>query len=105
MRALTESMRAAVCVVCVVVVSLLGATVAPAGAAGASGMLVQTGATRGVVVAGEAFTGAVGVGGAASQVTFAQTDGAPAVVVSSNGVVTSGDALAAGTYTANGTMT
>ncbi len=52
-----------------------------------------------------AFAGQLSTSGGSGGVTYAQSSGSPAVVVSSSGAVTSPAPLAAGTYTASGSVT
>jgi hypothetical protein len=69
------------------------------------GELIQSSVTAATVkVSGSAaFTQQLAVTGATGAVTYAEATGAPSLIVSSSGVVTTSGTLAAGVYTATGT--
>ena len=71
------------------------------------GTIVQSAPTTGTVkVPGSAtFSGQLAVAGNGGPASFVQTSGAPSLVVSSTGLVTTSGALAAGVYNAQGTVT
>ncbi|MGO9965440.1 MAG: beta strand repeat-containing protein [Acidimicrobiales bacterium] len=65
--------------------------------------ITQAAPTSAATTTGKAFTAQLAFSGAHEKVTFAQTDGAPELTVSSAGKVSAAGSLAAGTYKATGT--
>jgi lipoate synthase len=65
--------------------------------------IIQVAPTSATTTAGKAFTDQLAFSGAHRKVTYAQTDGAPALTVSSSGKISAPPTLTAGTYKAMGT--
>jgi putative sterol carrier protein len=66
--------------------------------------ITQIAPTTATTATGRAFSGRLEVSGSRGTVTYAQSSGAPHLTVSSSGAVSAPATLAAGTYTATGTV-
>ena len=66
--------------------------------------LTQVAPDTATITTGKAFTGRLGVSGVHGTVTYAQSGGAPRLVVSSSGSISAAATLVAGTYKATGTV-
>ena len=66
--------------------------------------ITQIAPTTATTATGKAFSGRLEVSGSRGTVTYAQSSGAPDLTVSSSGAVSAPATLAAGTYTATGTV-